>query len=106
METEIIILYTTWPEAALAEAVGAELVAKRLAACVNILGEMTSIYEWAGKAEQTREVPMLVKTTAAKAEAAIQALVAQHPYDCPCVVQLPVTGGHPAFLQWIATQTR
>ena len=64
---KIALLYTTWPDAETAEAVAAEAVAERLAACVNILGSGRSIYRWQGAVERTVETVAIFKTTAASA---------------------------------------
>ena len=99
------ILYVTCPSAEVGQQIAQTLVKQRLAACVHLLPSGLSIYEWQGTLEQTSEMGMLIKTTQAKADTAMQAIVAQHPYDCPCVLQLPVEGGHGPFLQWLDSQT-
>lgn len=101
-----VILYTTWPDAETAEACAAEAVARRLAACANILAPMRSIYRWEGAVEQSAEIPMLLKTTRAAAPALRDMIAAAHPYDTPCIAALPVEaeGSNPAFLSWIGTQ--
>jgi len=104
---ETVLVYTTWPDADTAEAVGAEAVAERLAACVNVLAPIRSIYRWQGAVDRAAEVPMLLKTTAESSEKLRDFLVARHPYEVPCVLALPVSASmsNPAFLQWIATET-
>ena len=67
--SEIVLVYTTWPDAESAENAGAEAVAERLAACANVLSPMRSIYRWKGAVEQAQETPMLLKTTRAHAAA-------------------------------------
>lgn len=107
MKDEVVLLYTTWPDAETAEAFGAEAVAERLAACANVLGSLRSIYRWKGAVERAVETPMLLKTTADRAEALAEAVRAAHPYETPCVVALPVdeSGSNAAFLDWIRTET-
>src|SRR4051794_22609897 len=78
---EIVILYTTWPDAETAEAAGAEAVAERLAACANLGAPIRSVYRWQGAVERAAEVPMMLKTTAAMADALKDFLVARHPHD-------------------------
>ena len=104
---ETILIYTTWPDAETAERVGAEAVAKRLAACVNVLAPMTSIYRWEGSVDRAAETPMLLKTTAEASERLRDFIAARHPYEIPCIVALPVLadGSNPAFLGWIAKET-
>jgi len=104
---EIVLLYTTWPDAETAEAAGAEAVAERLAACASILQPMQSIYRWQGAVERAGEIPMLLKTTAEAAPALREFIRARHPYETPCILALPVDGGasHAPFVDWIAEQT-
>jgi periplasmic divalent cation tolerance protein len=101
----VVFVYTTWPDAEAAEAVGRELVADKLAACVNILPGMVSVYAWQGAIERAEEAVMIVKTRAALAEAVAAAVRAAHPYETPAIVTLPVAGGDPAYLGWIRAET-
>lgn len=81
------------------------LVEERLAACANVLGAITSVYWWNGTLNQDAEVALVLKTRADLVEALTARAQALHSYECPCVVALPITGGNPAFLQWIAAET-
>ena len=105
--SEVVVLYTTWPELKQAEAFAAEAVAERLAACANILGPIRSIYRWKGAVDEAAEVPMLLKTSLASAERLRDLLLARHPYETPCVLALPVKaeGSNPEFLAWIAAES-
>ncbi|HSI39265.1 MAG TPA: divalent-cation tolerance protein CutA [Xanthobacteraceae bacterium] len=98
----ICLVYTTWPSLVEAEAAGRAIVADGLAACANILPGMVSIYRWQDDIERADEVVMILKTRAGLAERAAQAVRARHPYELPAVMLLPVTGGDPAYLAWIA----
>lgn len=100
-----VLVYTTWPEAVEAEAAGRAIVADGLAACINILPGMVSIYRWQGEIERAQEVVVLFKTRADLAEAVAQAVRARHPYETPAVLFLPVAGGNADFLDWIAAET-
>lgn len=104
--TQTVLLYTTFPSQEVALKIAHMLIAQRLAACANLLPSITSVYAWQNSIEQTNEVAMLVKTTMSQVDAAQRAIVSAHPYDCPCVLQLPIAGGHPDFLSWITTQTQ
>jgi periplasmic divalent cation tolerance protein len=84
-----------------ARRIGRELVESRLAACVNILPGMQSVYRWEGKIEEAAEVVMIAKTTASCVAALAERVKSLHSYDCPCVVSLQVDGGHQPFLEWI-----
>lgn len=100
-----VLIYTTFPTVAAAETVGAALVADGLAACVNIIPGMVSIYIWQGAVNRDQECVMLVKTRHVLAERVTKAVVAQHPYDNPAVLVLAVDGGAAPFLAWIEDQT-
>ena len=98
----VVFIYITHPEAGKAEALGHVLVENGVAACVNLIPGMKSIYRWQGEIETASETVMIVKTSAAMVER-VQALVRKHhPYECPCIAVLPITGGDPAYLDWIA----
>ena len=85
-----------------ARKVGKELVTSKLAACVNILDNMNSFYRWEGEVQDDTEVVMIAKTTEARLPQLIEKVKSLHSYDCPCIVSIPVAGGNPAFLDWIA----
>lgn len=82
------------------------LVDERLAACVNVLGEITSVYRWEGAVEEGGEIAFLAKTTADRLPALTARVQALHSYDCPCVVAVPIADGAPAFLEWIVGQSK
>jgi periplasmic divalent cation tolerance protein len=100
---DVVLLYTTWPDAETADACGREAVELGLAACANRFAPITSSYRWKGVVEQAAETPMMLKTTTARAEALRSLIIARHPYDLPCIVALPVdsAASHPPFLDWI-----
>lgn len=104
---EIVILYTTWPDAEKAEAVGAEAVAERLTACVNILAPITSIYRWEGAIERSTDVPMTLKTSARAAAALRDFLRERHPYEVPCILTLRADPAlsDSAYIDWVEGQT-
>jgi periplasmic divalent cation tolerance protein len=87
-----------------AERIGGKLVEDRLAACVNIIDGMHSIYRWENKLQQDREVVMIAKTTRDRLAALVETVKAVHSYDCPCVVSFAIDGGNPAFLAWIEAE--
>lgn len=106
--SETVLIYTTWPDAETAERVGAEAVEERLAACANVLAPAVSIYRWQGAVERSGETLMILKTRAELSEPLRIFLVARHPYETPAIVALPTltSGSNPAFLDWIAAETR
>jgi periplasmic divalent cation tolerance protein len=103
--SDTLLVLTNAPDADTAERIARHLVSRRLAACVNALAPCRSVYRWQGVIEETEEIPLLIKTTAARypeVEAAIRAL---HPYELPEVVAVRVERGLPAYLAWIAQET-
>ncbi|MGR7997479.1 MULTISPECIES: divalent-cation tolerance protein CutA [unclassified Xanthobacter] len=101
-----VLIYTTFPALQPAQETARLLVERRLVACANILPGMISIYRWAGELEQAEEVVLLLKTTAARAQAVVAEVRAFHPYEQPAVLTLPVSGGDAGYLAWIAAETR
>jgi periplasmic divalent cation tolerance protein len=96
-----VVVLCTIGSAEDAERVARALVERRLAACVNVVPGVTSIYRWKGEIGRDTEWLMLMKTTAARFEALRDALVELHPYDVPEVVELPIERGHAPYLEWI-----
>jgi periplasmic divalent cation tolerance protein len=86
--------------------IGKELVISRLAACVNILDNMNSIYMWQGEVQEDSEVVMIAKTTEDRVPQLVEKVKSLHSYECPCIVSIPVTGGNQAFLDWIAEEVK
>jgi len=101
-----LFVYMTAPDAAGAEAIGRMLLERRLAACVNILPAVRSLYWWNGAIESSEETAFIAKTEEDRFEALAEAVRVAHPYECPCVVALPVDRGAPDFLDWIMASTR
>ena len=100
-----ILVYTTFPAEAEAERVGGELVDRGLAACVNIVPGMVSIYVWKGERHRDREVVMIIKTRAGLTDQVIAETRRLHPYENPAILVLEVTAGSEPFCRWIAEQT-
>jgi periplasmic divalent cation tolerance protein len=101
----VLLVITNLPERAAAEQLADALVAKRLAACVNILAPCRSVYRWQGVVQHDEEHPVLIKTTH-EAYAALEAQIrALHPYELPEIVAVPVERGLQAYLDWVAAET-
>jgi periplasmic divalent cation tolerance protein len=100
------MIYITCEDETQAREIGRTLVAERLAACVNVLPGMTSLYRWEGEVRESAEAVLVAKTRLALAEALAARVLEQHSYDVPCVVVLPILGGNPDFLRFIEEQTR
>jgi periplasmic divalent cation tolerance protein len=99
-----LLVLTNLPERAAAERLADLLVERKLAACVNILAPCRSVYRWKGAVQRDEEHPMLIKTTAERYAALEQALRAEHPYEVPEIIALPVERGLPAYLDWVGAQ--
>jgi periplasmic divalent cation tolerance protein len=99
------LIYVTAPDRETALDLARGLLERRLIACANVFDGVTSLYWWQGQLEETPEAVMIAKTTSDKAPEVIDAIRDVHPYDCPCIVALPITAGNPDFLNWIAAET-
>jgi periplasmic divalent cation tolerance protein len=99
-----ILVYITAATPEDAKAIGSAIVGEQLAACANVIPGMTSIYRWEGEVRQDSEAVLILKTTEDRLDALTARVRALHPYDLPCIVALPVGGGNPAFLDWIARE--
>ncbi|MDH5835203.1 divalent-cation tolerance protein CutA [Luteimonas kalidii] len=96
----------TCPDAASARRIAHALVEARLAACVNLLPGVTSVYRWQGRVEQADEVLLVAKTVRERLDALTRQVQALHPYELPEVVAVDIAGGLPEYLDWIAAETR
>jgi periplasmic divalent cation tolerance protein len=100
-----VLVYATFPSLDDAERIGGRLVEDGLAACVNILPGMVSIYVWQGQRQKDGECAMIIKSRTSLADRIIDTVRGLHPYDNPAVVVLDIAGGSPPFLEWILAQT-
>jgi periplasmic divalent cation tolerance protein len=103
--SEFVFVYSTFPDASAAERTAKALVETKLAACVNIHGPMTSIYEWEGKLETGREFAAFIKTQRNHIERVIAAARPLHPYSVPCFLVRPIEAGNDDYLAWARKQT-
>ena len=103
---QVLLVFTNLANVASAQVLALALVEQRLAACVNILPAVQSIYRWNGAVEQGAEVTLLIKTTTARYAELEQAVRALHPYELPELIAVPVSAGLPAYLEWIGQETR
>ena len=102
---DLIFCYVTCADREEAQTIARAMVEERLAACGNVLGGMRSVYRWQGRVEEAEEVVLILKTRAALLEPLTRRVKELHSYDCPCVAALPLAGGNPDYLQWLAEQT-
>jgi len=100
-----VFVYTTFPSVVEAEKAGHALVEARLAACINILPGMISVYRWQGAVERAEEAVMIIKTRASLAEAVRASVKATHPYDTPAIAVLSVESMDDQYFAWILDST-
>ncbi|MGS0741883.1 divalent-cation tolerance protein CutA [Glaciimonas sp. GG7] len=83
-----------------------QLVERKLAACVNVLSAIHSVFIWRGTLTETTEVTLLIKTTTVRYSGLEACIQAAHPYDLPEIIALPIAQGLPAYLTWIGAETK
>ncbi len=98
----LVSVYCVFADAAEAERIGRMCIEQRLAACINILAPCRSIYRWQGTLETADEVPAVLKTTAAQADALIERIAALHGHDVPCIAVWPIDKCHADYADWVA----
>lgn len=98
----VFLVLSTFPDEQTAHRIGLQLVEEKLAACVNILPSVHSIYRWQGQVEKATETMAFIKTTKESLPALKERLQALHPYDVPELVAIEVSEGSPGYLQWVA----
>ena len=103
--SEFVFVYSTFPDADAVQRVAKVLVEAKLAACVNIHGPITSVYEWEGKLESGPEFVAFIKTKRALVERVIATVRPLHPYSVPCFLVLPIEDGNDDYLSWARKQT-
>jgi len=102
---DTVIIFTNLPDRDAAIKLAHELVAQKLAACVNVLAECVSVYRWKNTVENAREVPVLIKTRAARYAEVEAAIRGRHPYELPEIIAVPVVRGFDDYLRWVADET-
>ena len=102
----VLAVITNLPDRASADKLADILVGQRVAACVNILAPCRSVYRWKDEVQHDEEHPMLIKTTAERYPALEAAIRANHPYELPEIIAVPVERGLPEYLGWVAQETR
>ena len=103
---ELISVYIVAADAAEAERIARTLVDERLAACVNVLGSVSSIYRWQGQVESASEVALIAKSRRDLFDLLAARVRALHSYQAPAIVAWPIVAGDAAYLGWIAEETR
>lgn len=105
-DADIQIVFITAPDAAQGQAIAEALVRERLAACVNLISGVESVYRWEGQVQKDAEVLLVVKTRQDRCKALEERVLELHPYDVPEVLAIPVTSGSAPYLNWVAEESR
>lgn len=100
-ETDALVVYCTVPDAREGERLARTLVARKLAACVNVVESVRSYYWWEDEVQADDELLLIAKTDRARFDRLAEAVAQEHSYDCPEVIATPVVAGAPAYLEWI-----
>jgi periplasmic divalent cation tolerance protein len=103
---EVLVVITTTPDKETAANLAQTLIRERLAACVQVLPNMTSFYRWKGELETSSEWLLLIKTTRERLSELIARIESEHPYEVPEVVALKTEGGAEKYLQWVREETK
>jgi len=98
----VVVCYCTCPDAGVAQRIADALVSARLAACVNILPGVRSVYRWQEAVERADELLLLIKTTCDQVEPLTALVASLHPYELPELLAVEAAGGLPAYLAWVA----
>lgn len=101
MSSDYRMVFCSCPSYEIAKEIAHKIVQAKLAACINIINGMTSIYTWEGKTETNTEVLLIIKTTQAVYAQLEESLINLHPYECPEVIGVPFEQGNKGYLQWI-----
>ena len=102
----VVSVYAVFADGEEADRIGRTMVEERLAACVNLLGPIRSIYRWQGAIEATDEVAAIFKTTDEAADRLIERIAALHSYDVPCVVSWPIEKVLGSYVGWVEDSVR
>jgi periplasmic divalent cation tolerance protein len=103
--SDAVLVLTTVPSAELGEQIGRALVEAGLAACVNVLPPMVSVYRWKGAVQRDVECQLVIKTVRARVDDVHNYVSDHHSYDLPEFLVVPVGGGDPAYLAWVAAES-
>jgi periplasmic divalent cation tolerance protein len=102
---KLILAYITTKDEHQAQEIGSKLVEEHLAACVNIISGMHSIYWWQGSLCNDNETILIAKTRETLFEAIVERVKELHTYSVPCIISIPIKEGNPAYLHWLENET-
>ncbi|GAB6886510.1 divalent-cation tolerance protein CutA [Desulfothermus okinawensis JCM 13304] len=103
---EVRLFYVTCKDKQEAESIAKTLLEEKLVACANIFPEMESFFWWKQKIDKAKETPMILKTKKELSKEVIEKIKSLHSYECPCIIEIPITGGFKDFLNWIYEETK
>jgi periplasmic divalent cation tolerance protein len=103
---DTLLVITNLPDRGSAERLAEALIARRVAACVNVMAPCRSVYPWQGAVEHAEEHPVFVKTPVDRYDALQQAIRELHPYELPEIIAVRLDAGLPEYLNWVASETR
>ena len=103
---QVLVVFVTCANRAQARRVSTHLIRRHLAACVNVIPQVESIFWWQGKVERARETLLIIKTTRQAFERLRAEVVRLHSYDTPEIIALPIARGHQPYLEWVRASTR
>ncbi len=101
-----VVVFVTVKSKREAEKITASLLNKKLAACVNIVPRIESVYWWKGKVERAKELLLIIKTKKSLFKKLTREIIKNHSYEVPEVISLPITGGNDRYLKWIEESVR
>ena len=105
-DVSALVVLSTFPDAETAAEIARALVDEQLAACVNLIAAVRSIYRWQAAVQDDAETLAIIKTTADRYPALATRLAQLHPYEVPEIIALPLAAGHAPYLAWLAGQTQ
>lgn len=105
MESQALVVYCTCPDQGVATHIAEAVVSERLAACVNLVPGVTSIYHWQGEIQRDAELLLIIKTRHAVYPQLEARIIELHPYQVPEIIALPIQAGSAAYLAWMADNT-
>ena len=100
------LVYITAKNKEEARKIGKELLKARLAACVNIVDKMNSLYWWEGKIQDDNEAVLIAKTKESLVKELVEKVKSIHSYSCPCIISLPILDGNKEYLDWLEKETK
>lgn len=104
-DSDLRVVFVTAPEAKVGSEIARALVESRLAACVNLVPGVSSLYRWEGEVQEDSEVLLVIKTQQSRCAELAERIEQLHPYDVPEVLALPVNGGSESYLSWLQGET-